>query len=94
MFLGCLNACLVQPVISVERGVFYRERVAGYYAALPVRLPRKWQIMLPTLCAASWSGRSCTPQLPQLPERFLPNSLHFSLTQFACLLCSTRRRSS
>jgi ABC-type multidrug transport system ATPase subunit len=35
MFLGCLNACLVQPVISVERGVFYRERAAGYYAALP-----------------------------------------------------------
>lgn len=36
MFLGCLNACLVQPVISVERGVFYRERAAGYYACLPV----------------------------------------------------------
>ncbi len=29
MFLGCLNACLVQPVISVERSVFYRERAAG-----------------------------------------------------------------
>lgn len=28
-FLGCLNACLVQPVISVERSVFYRERAAG-----------------------------------------------------------------
>jgi hypothetical protein len=40
MFLGCLNACLVQPVISVERGVFYRERAAGYYACLPVSLAR------------------------------------------------------
>ena len=28
-FIGCLNACLVQPVITVERPVFYRERAAG-----------------------------------------------------------------
>ena len=65
MFLGCLNACLVQPVISVERGVFYRERAAGYYAALPVSPSWEWQIMLPTLCAATWSGRSLMPQLPK-----------------------------
>jgi len=35
MFIGCLNACLVQPVMSTERSVFYRERAAGYYACLP-----------------------------------------------------------
>jgi len=29
IFIGCLNACLVQPVAYVERTVFYRERAAG-----------------------------------------------------------------
>jgi (2Fe-2S) ferredoxin len=33
MFIGCLNACLVQPVMYVERGVFYRERAAGVLSA-------------------------------------------------------------
>ena len=31
MFIGCLNACLVQPVMYVERTVFYRERAAGMH---------------------------------------------------------------
>ncbi|KAG2598989.1 hypothetical protein PVAP13_5KG412300 [Panicum virgatum] len=35
MFLGVLNATSVQPVVSVERTVFYRERAAGMYSALP-----------------------------------------------------------
>lgn len=35
LFLGVNNASGVQPVVSVERSVFYRERAAGMYAALP-----------------------------------------------------------
>jgi len=35
MFLGVYNSSSVQPVVAVERTVFYRERAAGYYAALP-----------------------------------------------------------
>ncbi|KAF8696860.1 hypothetical protein HU200_036499 [Digitaria exilis] len=35
MFLGILNAMSVQPVVSVERTVFYRERAAGMYSAFP-----------------------------------------------------------
>ncbi|CAI9106961.1 OLC1v1006213C1 [Oldenlandia corymbosa var. corymbosa] len=35
MFLGVNNSSSVQPVISTERTVFYRERAAGMYAALP-----------------------------------------------------------
>ncbi|CAO2165489.1 unnamed protein product [Urochloa humidicola] len=35
MFIGVLNATSVQPVVSVERTVFYRERAAGMYSALP-----------------------------------------------------------
>ncbi|KAK0583709.1 hypothetical protein LWI29_001829 [Acer saccharum] len=34
-FLGGGNANAVQPVVSVERTVFYREREAGMYSALP-----------------------------------------------------------
>ncbi|XP_010670733.2 pleiotropic drug resistance protein 1 [Beta vulgaris subsp. vulgaris] len=35
LFLGIQNASGVQPVVFVERTVFYRERAAGMYAALP-----------------------------------------------------------
>ncbi|EYU21593.1 hypothetical protein MIMGU_mgv1a000235mg [Erythranthe guttata] len=34
-FLGIQIASSVQPVVSVERAVFYRERAAGLYSALP-----------------------------------------------------------
>ena len=35
LFLGAGNASAVQPVVSVERTVFYRERAAGMYSELP-----------------------------------------------------------
>ncbi|KAJ9537476.1 hypothetical protein OSB04_030209 [Centaurea solstitialis] len=35
LFLGVQNSATVQPVIDVERTVFYRERAAGMYSALP-----------------------------------------------------------
>lgn len=35
IFLGFQNTVSVQPVVSVERTVFYRERAAGMYSALP-----------------------------------------------------------
>ncbi|KAH7553399.1 hypothetical protein JRO89_XS12G0007400 [Xanthoceras sorbifolium] len=35
LFLGSGNANAVQPVVGVERTVFYRERAAGMYSALP-----------------------------------------------------------
>ncbi|KAJ0680200.1 putative ABC-2 type transporter [Helianthus annuus] len=35
LFLGIQNASTVQPVVDVERTVFYRERAAGMYSALP-----------------------------------------------------------
>ncbi|MQM16819.1 hypothetical protein Taro_049778 [Colocasia esculenta] len=33
-FLGATNATTVQPVVAIERTVFYRERAAGMYSAL------------------------------------------------------------
>ncbi|KAI3924912.1 hypothetical protein MKW98_031163 [Papaver atlanticum] len=35
LFLGAGNATSVQPVVAVERTVFYREKAAGMYSALP-----------------------------------------------------------
>nr|XP_043634623.1 pleiotropic drug resistance protein 1-like isoform X2 [Erigeron canadensis] len=35
LFLAVQNASAVQPVVDIERTVFYRERAAGMYSALP-----------------------------------------------------------
>ncbi|KAH1144939.1 hypothetical protein AAZX31_15G011700 [Glycine max] len=35
LFLGVQNASSVQPVVAIERTVFYREKAAGMYSALP-----------------------------------------------------------
>ncbi|KAJ4838958.1 hypothetical protein Tsubulata_014816 [Turnera subulata] len=35
LFLGVQNSLSVQPVVAIERTVFYRERAAGMYSALP-----------------------------------------------------------
>ncbi|XP_043711176.1 pleiotropic drug resistance protein 1-like isoform X2 [Telopea speciosissima] len=35
VFLGMTNASSVQPVVAIERTVFYREKAAGMYSALP-----------------------------------------------------------
>jgi len=35
MFVGITNCATVQPVVAIERTVFYHERAAGMYSALP-----------------------------------------------------------
>ncbi|OEL16174.1 ABC transporter G family member 42 [Dichanthelium oligosanthes] len=35
MFVGINNCSTVQPIVSIERTVFYRERAAGMYSAMP-----------------------------------------------------------
>ncbi|PIN12257.1 Pleiotropic drug resistance proteins (PDR1-15), ABC superfamily [Handroanthus impetiginosus] len=35
LFVGINNCLTVQPVVAIERTVFYRERAAGMYSALP-----------------------------------------------------------
>ncbi|ONI16060.1 hypothetical protein PRUPE_3G076600 [Prunus persica] len=42
-FLGVQNATSVQPVVAIERTVFYREKAAGMYSALAYALAQvKW----------------------------------------------------
>lgn len=50
VFVGFNNASTVQPVVNVERTVFYRERGAGMYSAVPYaiaqvleKMGRRWQ---------------------------------------------------
>lgn len=38
LFVGINNATSVQPLVAVERTVFYRERAAEMYSALPYAL--------------------------------------------------------
>ena len=38
LFLGGTNTAAVQSVVAIERTVFYRERAAGMYSALPYAL--------------------------------------------------------
>lgn len=38
LLIGIKNAYSVQPVVAAERIVFYRERAAGMYSALPYAL--------------------------------------------------------
>ncbi|KAI5058624.1 hypothetical protein GOP47_0026794 [Adiantum capillus-veneris] len=38
MFVGISNCSTVQPVVAVERTVFYREKAAGMYSAFPYAL--------------------------------------------------------
>ncbi|KAI3935814.1 hypothetical protein MKX01_032998 [Papaver californicum] len=35
LFVGINNCSTVQPIVAIERSVFYRERAAGMYSALP-----------------------------------------------------------
>ncbi|XP_078431904.1 pleiotropic drug resistance 1 [Wolffia australiana] len=35
MFVGINNCSSIQPIVAIERTVFYRERAAGMYSALP-----------------------------------------------------------
>lgn len=35
VFVGINNCSTVQPIVNVERTVFYRERAAGMYSVLP-----------------------------------------------------------
>ncbi|XP_057840627.2 ABC transporter G family member 35-like isoform X2 [Cryptomeria japonica] len=38
LFIGVMNCQTVQPLVAVERIVFYRERAAGMYSAIPYAL--------------------------------------------------------
>ena len=45
LFLGNTNTTAVQSVVAIERTVFFRERAAGMYSALPYALAQVKKII-------------------------------------------------
>ncbi|XP_027333289.1 pleiotropic drug resistance protein 1-like isoform X2 [Abrus precatorius] len=78
-FIGVQNGASVQPVIAVERTVFYRERAAGMYSALPYALAQvKYSLHLyfelkPNSNAKANLGKSMGQGLFFLQSRLLLN---------------------
>lgn len=61
MFIGIQNSMMVQPVVDVERTVFYREKAAGMYSALPYAFGQVW-----------WQPHSSVNVLSSPPPANLP----------------------
>lgn len=49
LFVGINNCSTVQPVVAIERTVFYRERAAGMYSTLPYAIAQVWKRDFSTL---------------------------------------------
>lgn len=49
LFLGVNNASSVQPIVSIERTVFYREKAAGMYSPLAYASAQVSAIIVETL---------------------------------------------
>ncbi|KAK1576082.1 hypothetical protein Q3G72_010784 [Acer saccharum] len=62
LFLGIQNSESVQPVVAVERTVFYRERAAGMYSALPYAVAQAL-IGIPYIFAQAVAYVAMTPNL-------------------------------
>ncbi|KAI3523836.1 hypothetical protein L1887_02277 [Cichorium endivia] len=56
LFLGAINQNSVQPIVFVERTVFYRERAAGMYSSLPYALA---QVMIESTYIAIQTSIYC-----------------------------------
>ena len=71
LFFSIINATVIQPVISAERAVSYRERAAGMYSILPWTLalvsalcPMSLNVSIHAVVAQQSDGmESCTQVL-------------------------------
>lgn len=79
LFIGITNATAVQPVVSVERFVSYRERAAGMYSALPFAFAQvlllalfpPFQVKIPLHCPKSTTEfLSCAQVVIEFPYVF------------------------
>lgn len=56
VYIGVQNGMSVQPVVSTERTVFYRERAAGMYSALPYAIGQvKFLVFVLHFPVENWS---------------------------------------
>jgi len=50
LFLGGTNTSAVQSVVAIERTVFYRERAAGMFSALPYAFAQVYELNIKFKC--------------------------------------------
>lgn len=74
LFIGITNATAVQPVVSIERVVSYRERAAGMYAPLSFAFAQVWAISYSKNCLLIFIWANCQFILV---DRFLLSFLTF-----------------
>ncbi|KAI7725050.1 hypothetical protein M8C21_022973, partial [Ambrosia artemisiifolia] len=87
LFLGVQNASSVQPVVSVERTVFYRERAAGMYSALPYAFA---QILVEIPYILAQTGVYCLIVYAMIGfEWTTAKFFWYCFFQFCCLLYMT-----
>ena len=74
LFIGIKNSNSVQPVVAVERTVFYRERAAGMYSALPYAFAQ-----VRTICQAFVHLAILSIHTENLLIFYMLNSVFFTL---------------
>lgn len=67
LFLGIVNSLGVQPMVAMERSVYYREHAAGYYSVFPFYFAMVSGAMLS-------SHHSLSPRCVRHSSRHLPSS--------------------
>ncbi|KAK9152794.1 hypothetical protein Sjap_000274 [Stephania japonica] len=75
LFLGVSNASSVQPVIAVERTVYYREKAAGMYSSFPYAAAQNipgWWIWFYYISPVAWTLRGIiTSQLGDVQDHIV-----------------------
>lgn len=69
LFLGASNTLTVQPVVAVERTVFYRERAAGMYSTLPYSFAQVLCNTISRLVYLHWIVKTCVFSNQSIAER-------------------------
>lgn len=76
LFIGIQNGQTVQPIVDVERTVFYREKASGMYSALPYAFAQvKQNIHQSNILANFYSKNIYISKFERLICFLLPNLL-------------------
>ncbi|KAL9316592.1 hypothetical protein ACSQ67_017593 [Phaseolus vulgaris] len=86
MFLGVNNASSVQPIVSIERTVFYREKAAGMYSPLAYAAAQSipgWWIWFYYICPIAWTLRGIiTSQLGDVETNIVGPGFEGSVKEY------------
>jgi hypothetical protein len=83
LFLGINNATTVQPVVAIERMIFYRERAAGMYAAVPYAIA---QVLRCLALSVLFFSCNCTHSPTILSPQTLKCVIEWINSNF-CIFC-------